>query len=89
MSFLLALAGAAPNTYAEAVSQFLAAVAVAAPLVAVLTPLLQFSSPSNEWKSDLYIMLSLLQMKTRCRRIDKRQLCLVSSSSVAQPKGQS
>ena len=79
----------APKPDAEADSQFLAAVAVAAPLVAVLTPLLQFSSPSNEWKSDLYIMNSLLQMKTRCRRIDKRQLCLVSSSSVAQPKGQS
>ena len=86
---------AAPKPDAEADSQFLAAVTVAAPLAAVpvtltvATPLLQFSSPSNEWKSDLYIMLSLLQMKTRCRRIDKRQLCLVSSSSVAQPKGQS
>ena len=52
---------AAPKPDAEADSQFLAAVAIAAPLAAV---------PGTHTVAQL--MLSLLQMKTRCRRIEKK-----------------
>ena len=50
----------APKPDAEADSQFLAAVAIAAPLAAV---------PGTHTVAQL--MLSLLQMKTQCRRIEK------------------
>ena len=51
----------APKPDAEADSQFLAAVAIAAPLAAV---------PNTHTVAQL--KLSLLQMKTRCRKIEKK-----------------
>ena len=52
---------ASPKPDAEADSQFLAAVAIAAPLAAV---------PGTHTVA--LLMRSLLQMKTRCRRIEKK-----------------